>query len=674
MIKLKRPPFRYGLKERIFARLDCRFIQGQLLFGAVKERMSWSLGEALQGLATPAHEAFLKASQRLGCSFINSTAVHFALEEIPKEVPHTPSLGLKSKTVSRRARELLQGICRLDDDYCLRMENLTWSPDPFGEVSSTARFNFHCLEWVRELLDAYCATKDLSYLEQAKKLTLLWISQCLFLESHAVVWDDHATAVRLIVICRLWVVCRFAHEEGLEFGRKLISAVLRHGRRLERKRFYRPGHNHGITQAYALMVAGLLFRWLPEAPTWADLGRRRLEQQMSDNVSREGMHREHSPFYHFYVCTQFLFAYQFGAAYGVEYSTAFTERLKMMVLCGSYVIKPNGELSAMGDTCRSSPILLSPDDVTEWFADAGKMFLYSVTAGGKGSQPEVNSVVLPHAGIAVLRSGWGNERPFQDELFAAVRTCTFDSSHIHRDQLSFEIYAYGDDLIVDSGGPYIYGDPVRDYFLSTRAHNTVVVDGQNQEIGKAEIVDWRTSSAFDILILEQCSVPMVVHRRAIIFVRSGYFIIIDLLKGDALHNYAQLFHLCPRLTAQLKGLTISTTRESKGPTIQIIPLIKGGLRADLQTEASDPGNTWVCLGEGKKISTTVVTYQYVASTAEFAVLLVPQPSGVSIPVYARMEDLPGSNGRRISITIGERSDEIFIDRDNQVTVSRLGSG
>jgi hypothetical protein len=472
-------------------------------------------------------------------------------------------------------------------------------------------------------------------------------------------------------MCQLWVVCRFARAEDAEFMREVISAVLRHGRRLEHERFYRANHNHGITQAYALIVAGCLFPWLPEASNWVNLGRLRLERQMFENVSDEGMHREHSPYYHFYVFNQFLYAYQFGAAYGIEFSQQFVDRLKKMLRCAAYILKPNGTLPAIGDTCMTSPILLRPEDVMELFSEASRMYLYSYTAGVEGIRPEANSLLLKEAGVAVLRSGWGSERPFQDEVFATIRTCTFNTSHIHRDQLSFELYAYGGDLIVDSGGPYAYGDPLREYFLSTSAHNTVVVDGRNQDVGVAGTVDWCTTNAFDLLVVEQRSYPTVVHRRTIIFVRADYFVVIDRLYGDALHTYTQLFHLSPSLTAHLKGRTISTTRQSTGPTIQIISLIEEGLTVDLQIGINDSAKNWVCQGEAKRVPNTVVAYQQIGSRAEFAVLLVPQPFGASIPVCAKMEDSAISNGRRIRVTMAEYRDEIFIDKNNKVTVSRL---
>jgi uncharacterized heparinase superfamily protein len=52
--------------------------------------------------------------------------------------------------------------------------------------------------------------------------------------------------------------------------------------------------------------------------------------------------------------------------------------------------------------------------------------------------------------------------------------------HAHCDMLSFELDAGGLPFIVDAGVHGYDGDPFREYSRSTRAHNTVMIDGQEQ--------------------------------------------------------------------------------------------------------------------------------------------------------------------------------------------------
>jgi uncharacterized heparinase superfamily protein len=66
-------------------------------------------------------------------------------------------------------------------------------------------------------------------------------------------------------------------------------------------------------------------------------------------------------------------------------------------------------------------------------------------------------------------------------IFDAGRPCPdYLPAHAHADLLSFELTVNGDRVLVDSGVYEYAPGPWRDFFRSTRAHNTVEVDGENQ--------------------------------------------------------------------------------------------------------------------------------------------------------------------------------------------------
>jgi hypothetical protein len=629
---------------------------------------SWRLGLWIQTVATKVHDRLVRSAHTRGWHRITPNLLISAKLIIPKCDPEYPSLLPPSAFDSRTAEDLLNGFCFLENGTKLDVNEISWLRNPYGSQVSVTRFLFNALWPVVNLLAAYRCSENSGHLDRARQITSSWIFECLYIEHPRRVWDDHVTALRAIALCKLWVACRVDRDSDSKFLGELLSAILRHAEKLTHPKFYRASHNHGVTQAYALLVVGLFFPVHLSASNWVEIARVRLEAQMMANVSEEGVHLEHSPFYHFYVFNQFLYAYQFGRSYGIEFSQAFIDRLKRMMICGAYLLKPDGTLPALGDTCRASPVLTGVEDVPNWLAGAKQIYRYSLSMGASGTVPEENSICWPGAGLALFRSGWGTERKFQNEYFLAVRIRTFDTAHIHRDQLSFELYAYGEDLVVDSGGPYGYGDVMREFFLSTAAHNTVVVDGQNQETGKGEILEWRTAESFDLLVMQHCSYPNVAHRRTILFVRPTYFVVIDRLEASATHAYSQLFHLSPNLTASCEGFAINTTSRSNGPTVKILPLTEEGLAVNLRYGADDPAQGWVCVGEGQKVPNPVVEYERAGSTVEFAVLLVPQAAGISSAVCARMEELPLNGGRRILVTRGNSVDEIEIDKNQRVTI------
>ena len=452
----------------------------------------------------------------------------------------------------------------------------------------------------------------------------------------------------------------------------LLIGILRHGEKLSHPKFYRKEHNHGVAQAYALFVLGLCFSQHPKGSEWTGLGQSRLESQMEDNVSCEGIHREHSPYYHFFVFRHFHYAYELGHAQGIKFSEAFITRLQEMLSAGAHLIKPNGTLWAFGDTTANSPILIERNERSEWPIHVASDYLFSSSEGQEGTIPEKTSVLFPQAGICVLRSGWGEVGRVTQELCMAIRTGTFPTSHIHRDVGSFELYGYGDDLIVDSGGPYAYGHPLRgNYFLSTRAHNTVVVDGKDQSVGESQVVKWETTEQYDFLQIQHRNYFGTLHTRSFIFLRREYFIILDQVQSDKNHSYSQIFHLNEKLQIDLKEMMLATENLYGGPTVRIIPFCVDGLGIRIHRGSLDPWQGWRCVAEKSMVPNTAVEYQQEGTTARFGVVLFPESPQLSCNTQIAVHLDQSLAGSSITVTLENRTDHVRLSESGCLTVEHL---
>ena len=110
---------------------------------------------------------------------------------------------------------------------------------------------------------------------------------------------------------------------------------------------------------------------------------------------------------------------------------------------------------------------------------------------------------MPWSGFAALRTGWG-----QDDTWALMDAAPFGRAHQHEDKLSVLLYTNGKFLLTE-GGNYAYDESeMRNYVLSTRSHNTVRVDGQDQnrrktyawkeeDIKKKSNLEWNFSKKWD---------------------------------------------------------------------------------------------------------------------------------------------------------------------------------
>ena len=123
----------------------------------------------------------------------------------------------------------------------------------------------------------------------------------------------------------------------------------------------------------------------------------------------------------------------------------------------------------------------------------------------------------------------------------------FGSGHQHEDKLHLVASAYGRPLLVDAGN-YMYDrSRWRRYVLSTRGHNTIRVDGQDQN-RRADRATWVLPEPFQPLDNLWATRPrstsssagttsgygakraiQVTHTRAVVFVKPDYWVVVDTL-------------------------------------------------------------------------------------------------------------------------------------------------
>jgi Heparinase II/III-like protein len=168
-------------------------------------------------------------------------------------------------------------------------------------------------------------------------------------------------------------------------------------------------------------------------------------------------------------------------------------------------------------------------------------------------------------------------------------------NHKHNDLLSFELYA-GDKAFIVDPGTYVYtrNPGWRNVFRSTRYHNTVVIDGHEQNRFEADKLfemtadssvimhDWVNTSEKDWLDVEHTGYARLAqpvrHRRTFLFEkRTGTWTITDLLTGAGEHTADWYFHFDHGIELQpVDDRTFRTYSEGTNLTLTIhaeIPLV-----------------------------------------------------------------------------------------------------
>lgn len=319
-----------------------------------------------------------------------------------------------------------------------------------------------------------------------------------------------------------------------------------------------------------------------------DSYRRRLEQEVFQQVFEDGGDHEASLGYHALVMQMFTTALLLMRADGARPSDRFQERVRLMHRMADDLANCNGELPQMGD-CDDGRVELLLDDVEQMLllsipernslrlgnllglgsalfgghrrpAEDAKW--YGLTVDGPRSPStlprEVN--VFPDSGIAAARIG-----DTQVILFAVPNGISGKGSHTHNDKLSFVLRVDGQEVFTDSGTGCYTADLVkRNYFRSTEAHNTIALEGaeQNEISSTADGVfrignEARVSPIKVIANHDEVSMKAshhgyrrmgVVHSRTVRILDGGHVLIEDQLVGTGRHRFALNFHLAPGWT------------------------------------------------------------------------------------------------------------------------------
>ena len=155
-------------------------------------------------------------------------------------------------------------------------------------------------------------------------------------------------------------------------------------------------------------------------------------------------------------------------------------------------------------------------------------FLFGRDLPGRSGTPTFRSQDFSDYGLCTLRNG--------DDLMV-----TFDYgplvNHGHLDKFGFTLYANNALLVPDYGSP-AYGPVDDDWFRSTPAHNTIVVDGESQEAFGCSNLTGKYFGLFLQFAEAQAPdiYPGVTHTRRIALL-GGVCIINDELQSNDEHTY-----------------------------------------------------------------------------------------------------------------------------------------
>jgi len=277
-----------------------------------------------------------------------------------------------------------------------------------------------------------------------------------------------------------------------------------------------------------------------------------------------------------------------------------------------------------------------------------------------------------------MRSDWGPEA-----IYLAVDFGPWGPNgggHSHADYGSVNVFAYGNDLVVDPCCGE-YGQPTHRWVdRAPQAHNAIMIDGVGQKVGptpgrpgvfKEPIHTWVTNRVFDAgwgsYHFDSLGLD---HSRIVWFAKPGYFLLVDTLQGQGTHKVRQNFTLAPSLSPVVEGNAARTAETGKA-NILILPADHRPA-PDIRTgeiDKSDPANPfyegWVMWDNRyERIPAPAVVYNFQTRfPAGMETVLYPTPAGVKAEVAVARRQSKGDTGAvLVTVTMPEATDKYIIAR------------
>jgi hypothetical protein len=451
--------------------------------------------------------------------------------------------------------------------------------DPrFGDVKNIHELNRH--QHLPRLAKAYFLTGEERYACEAVTQIESWILQNP--EGMGINWQS-SLEIAIRVISWLWTIFFLlpAREFSESFARRVCESLFAQLRHVySYPSLYSSPNTHLIGEAAALFIGGSLFEGMAEAEKWRDEGAKLLAEQIGRQILSDGVHAELSTYYHCYAIDFFLQALILARRNHFPFPAELSDKVKQMLEFLMRIEMPSGRIPLLGDDdggralaldrqhyrsyadglCIGAMFFRRPDfkrqagpfcEEALWLFGREAWFSYKALAS---EVPTEDADSFLEAGYFVQRSGWDPDASYL--LFDCGGLGAPTGGHGHADALSVVLSAGGREILTDSGTCVYNGaSEWRNLFRSTRAHNTVVVDGRDQSEPGGTFqwqtqapVRFRRHSVLDGLQYiegEHHGYAPLVHKRRVLYCKPGYWIVVDELQGSGEHRFDFLYHFAP---------------------------------------------------------------------------------------------------------------------------------
>lgn len=416
-------------------------------------------------------------------------------------------------------------------------------------------------EW-RCLGRCYRETNDERYAETFVKFLLSWCKQATCPENVSGgatnCWRTIEAGIRMT---KNWHYALHAFYKSPAMTDHAIctyyKSIWEHGYRL---RNFCTGANWLIMEMTGLLHIGVLYPCFNEAEAWKEYAFKRLVDEIDLQIYPDSFQYELSTGYHGVSLQNYIWSMNICKAMEVDSPKEYIDGLSRLYEMYLKLMQPDGKLPDLNDGGRTSSVAQLKNALA-YFPDR-EDYKYIVSGGKEGTEPSFKSIALPYSGMSVMRTGWG-----KDDIWFFFESAPFGKGHQHEDKLNVLMFAYGKDVLPDTGNYAYDSSEMRKFVLDTRSHNCAMVDEKSQNrrakynwvpeaITKLSDLKWSYSDDVDVsegVYNEGYGKEFidVTHKRKVIFFKKGvnsslpFALICDRLTANdnAPHKYAVSYQM-----------------------------------------------------------------------------------------------------------------------------------
>ena len=444
------------------------------------------------------------------------------------------------------------------------------------------------------LVKAYEKTGDEKYAADAVYLLTSWIRQAVRPEPDVgdgatLCWRTIEVGERMSLWPDLFFPLLASPSATDDFILDFCRSLYEHGARLIRSKTHNNWRNIELAGFASLAV---LFPIFEVTPAWLEHVANGVYDHLVRQIHPDGFQFELSTTYHGVVLQESIHGAKVLAVSGRKMPEKFDDIIRKMFEMHVLLSQSGGIVPCLNDgrTAHVRSYLAGAEG--KW---SSELIEWAKNGLGEDGAPRLDTLhVFEYAGLVTMRDRWVDSKT--SLFFDAGK---IGRSHQHEDKLNLLIYRNGKEILAE-GHSYAYDtSDIRQYVLSSFAHNTVTVDGQGQNRKKGYKWDDETLTVKEPVVTfgsyeldyaageyreaygTEQEITDVVHRREVAFLKKpkvadAAVIVVDTITGEKEHTYEAMWHFdIPELTLEGRAVTSPEINVAFGADVGELSVVKG---------------------------------------------------------------------------------------------------